>query len=394
LAVTAYNHGPGGLKRAQDELGTSDIAVIVKRYQGATFGFASRNFYVAFLAALEVDRNAEKYFGPLTHLPETQSTVVPLPDYVAVDALARAFKADLGALRVLNPALRPPVWNKTRLVPRGYELRIPGSPPPADIAAAWARLAPAERFVAQRNDGAHRARRGETLAGIAAASGVTLNHLLAANGFSSARDLARGEVVRIPMPASRADSAAAGVAAAAAATAAIAPPPPREPVSERQAESTALLPAAAPSGNGDNTDYSVGADNTVVVQAAETLGHFADWSKVSSGSLRALNKLHKNAMVTLGHKVKLDLSQVSAAQFEAARRDYHRQLQESFFATHRISGTENYVVKKGESLWIIAQQHADLPVWLVAEYNPDVDFGEVRPGATIALPRVEAINRQ
>jgi membrane-bound lytic murein transglycosylase D len=316
------------------------------------------------------------------------------------------------------------VWNKTRLVPRGYELRIPGSATPADITAAWARLVPAERFVAQRNDGAHRARRGETLAGIAAASGVTLNRLLAANNLSAARELARGEVVRIPLPASRADGSAAGVAAAAAATAAVtAPPPiealpaaeapaatgetapapapasarqppPKEPVSERQAESTALLPAAAPSGNGDNTDYSVGAKNTVVVQAAETLGHFADWSKVSSASLRTLNKLHKNAMVTLGHKVKLDLSQVSAAQFEAARRDYHRQLQESFFATHRISGTENYVVKKGESLWIIAQQHEDLPVWLVAEYNPNVDFGEVRPGATIALPRVEAINRQ
>jgi membrane-bound lytic murein transglycosylase D len=424
LAVTAYNHGPGGLRRAQDELGTNDIAVIVKHYQGATFGFASRNFYVAFLAALEVDRNAEKYFGPLTHLPETQSTVVTLPDYIAVDALARAFKADLGALRVLNPALRPPVWNKTRLVPRGYELRIPGSATPADITAAWARLLPAERFVAQRNDGAHRARRGETLAGIAAASGVTLNRLLAANNLSAARELARGEVVRIPLPASRADGSAAGVAAAAAATAAVtAPPPiealpaaeapaatgetapapapasarqppPKEPVSERQAMSTALLPAAAPSGNGDTTDYGVGADNTVVVQAAETLGHFADWSKVSSASLRTLNKLHKNAMVTLGHKVKLDLSQVSAAQFEAARREYHRQLQESFFAAHRISGTENYVVKKGESLWIIAQQHADLPVWLVAEYNPDVDFGEVRPGTTIALPRVEAINRQ
>jgi membrane-bound lytic murein transglycosylase D len=419
LAVTAYNHGPGGLKRAQDELGTSNIAVIVKHYQGATFGFASRNFYVAFLAALEVDRNAEKYFGPLTHLPETQSTVVALPDYVAVDALARAFKADLGALRVLNPALRPPVWNKTRLVPRGYALRIPGSPPPTDIAAAWARLAPAERFVAQRNDGTHRARRGETLASIAAASGVTLNRLLAANALSATRELARGESVRIPMPASRADGSAAGVVAAAAAVAATAPPealpaveapaapveapaapalarqpPPKEPVSQGQAESTALLPAASPSGNGDNTDYSVGADSTVVVQAAETLGHFADWSKVSSASLRTLNKLHKNAMVTLGHKVKLDLSQVSAAQFETARRDYHRQLQGSFFATHRISGTENYVVKKGESLWIIAQQHSDLPVWLVAEYNPDVDFGEVRPGATIALPRVEAINRQ
>src|ERR1700722_1250002 len=156
LAVTAYNHGPGGLRRAQDELGTSDIAGIVKRYQGKTFGFASRNFYVAFLAALEVDRNAEKFFGPLTRLPDTESTPTELPDYISIGTLAKAFKADLRALRVLNPALRPPVWNKTRLVPRGYELRIPGSPPAADIAAAWARLAPAERFVAQRNDGSHR----------------------------------------------------------------------------------------------------------------------------------------------------------------------------------------------------------------------------------------------
>jgi membrane-bound lytic murein transglycosylase D len=420
LAVTAYNHGPGGLRRAQDELGTSNIAVIVKRYQGATFGFASRNFYVAFLAALEVDRNAEKYFGPLTHLPDAQSTVVVLPDYIPVDALAKAFKADLGALRVLNPALRPPIWNKARLVPRGYALRVPGTPQPSEIAAAWAGLPPTTRYVVQRNDGPHRVRRGETLASIAAASGVSLNQLLAANGWSGTREPARGEVVHIPMPASRAEASVAGAATPATpatpATSVVAattappalvlaeaqpepviarlPPPPKEPVSQRQAETTALLPAAAPTGNADTTDYSVGPGNTVVVQAAETLGHFADWSKVSSQSLLALNRLHKNAMVTLGHKVKLDLSRVSAAQFEAVRRDYHRQLQESFFATHRISGTENYVVKRGESLWIIAQQRADLPVWLVAEYNPDVDFADVRPGTVIALPRVEGINRQ
>lgn len=422
LAVTAYNHGPGGLRRAQDDLGTSDIAVIVKRYQGATFGFASRNFYVAFLAALEVDRNAEKYFGPLTHPPEAPSTLVTVPDYIAIDALGKAFKADLGALKVLNPALRAPIWSKARFVPRGYALRVPGLPQAADIAAAWARVPPAERYLAQRNDGAHKLRRGESLASVAAVSGVTLNRLLAANGWSAPRTVARGEVVRIPLPSSRAEGtetqsiaaatpgtpapqatpaqaasapdAAAPAAAPAAASIAKLPPPPKEPVSERQAESTALLPAASPTGNADTTDYGVGAGNTVVVQAAETLGHFADWSKVSSQSLLALNKLHKNAMVTLGHKMKLDLSRVTAAQFEAARRDYHQQLQESFFAAHRISGTEDYVIKRGDSLWIIAQQHADMPVWLVAEYNPDVDFGDMRPGTSIALPRVEAINRQ
>jgi membrane-bound lytic murein transglycosylase D len=409
LAVTAYNHGPGGLRRAQEELGSSDIAVIVKRFQGATFGFASRNFYVAFLAALEVDRNAERYFGTITRLPDTESTPVELPDYIPVDALAKAFKVDMGALRVLNPALRPPIWNGSRFVPRGYALRIPGTPPPAEISAALERLAPTQRYVAQRNDGSHKIRRGENLAGIAAASGISLSRLLAANGWNASHQAARGETVRIPPPASRAESASGAPSLAAHVPPApmpeVAPPvpaapaqtkakPPKEPVSERQTDSNALLPVAAPTGNSDPTDYGVGAGNTVIVQAAETLGHYADWSGVSSQALRSLNKLHKNAMVTLGRKVKLDLSLVSAAEFAAARRAYHQRLQEEFFAGHRIAGTENYSVKRGDSLWVIAQQHADLPIWLVAQYNPDVDFSDVRPGTVITLPRVAAINRQ
>jgi membrane-bound lytic murein transglycosylase D len=452
LAVTAYNHGPGGLRTAQDELGSSDIAVIVKRYQGKTFGFASRNFYVAFLAALEVDRNAEKYFGPIARLPETDSTTVELPDYIPVEALAKAFKADMGALRVLNPALRPPIWNGSRFVPRGYTLRLPGTLPQTEIAAAWGRLPPAQRFVAQRNDGRYKIRRGETLASIAAASGVSLSRLLATNGWSGAHAVTRGEVIHIPLPASRAESSAgappevaaappasgaesAGGAATAAPPApsteaprppalaaqsprphasapeaaplpaplaealpppgaARAAPPPKEPVSQRQTDSNALLPVAAPTGNSDTTDYSVGADNTVIVQPGETLGHFADWSGISSQALRALNKLHKNAMVTVGHKVKLEFTRVSAEQFAAARREYHHRLQEDYFAAHRIAGTENYSVKRGDSLWVIAEQHADLPVWLVAQYNPDVDFNDMRPGTVITLPRVAPINRQ
>jgi len=428
LAVTAYNHGPGGLRRAQEQLGTSDIAVIVKRYQGATFGFASRNFYVAFLAALEVDRNAEKYFGTTMRLPDTDSTVVELPDYVPVEALARAFKVDMGALRVLNPALRPPVWSGARLVPRGYALRIPGTPPQSEIEAAWARLPPTQRYVAQRNDGSHRVRRGETLAGVAAAGGVSVARLMATNGWSGTHEIDRGDLLRIPMPASRADlsgSAAAPATAAVPSSAtspnAASPPaapeepqmppaadaagvgrtglgeklpvPPKEPVSARQTDTAALLPAGAPNGNSDATDYGVAEDDTVIVQAAETLGHLADWSGIDAQVLRKLNRLHKNAMVSLGRKLKLDLSRVTAAQFVAARRDYHRHLQETFFAAHRIAGTENYSVKRGESLWTIAQR-SDLPIWLVAQYNPDVDFNDMRPGIAVTLPVVADINRQ
>jgi len=63
LALTAYNHGAEGVRRAKETLGTDDIVTILRNYKGRTFGFASRNFYVSFLAALEIDHNPEKYFG-------------------------------------------------------------------------------------------------------------------------------------------------------------------------------------------------------------------------------------------------------------------------------------------------------------------------------------------
>ncbi|MBL4744390.1 MAG: transglycosylase SLT domain-containing protein, partial [Cycloclasticus sp.] len=43
LALTAYNHGAAGMKRAINATGGTDIAKIVREYKGRTFGFASRN---------------------------------------------------------------------------------------------------------------------------------------------------------------------------------------------------------------------------------------------------------------------------------------------------------------------------------------------------------------
>lgn len=51
LAVTAYNHGLGGVRRGVKKTGTQKLRNLILKYQSPSFGFASRNFFAEFLAA-------------------------------------------------------------------------------------------------------------------------------------------------------------------------------------------------------------------------------------------------------------------------------------------------------------------------------------------------------
>ncbi len=95
--------------------------------------------------------------------------------------------------------------------------------------------------------------------------------------------------------------------------------------------------------------------------------------------------------VIIGRRLKLDFSKVTPDQFEARRTAYHRELQESFFTEFRISGDETHVIQRGESIWVLAQQRYNIPIWLLRQYNPDLDFGTVRPGTKLVIPTVEPV---
>jgi len=64
LAISAYNHGTTGIARAQAAHG-SDMAAIIRNYSGRTFGYASKNFYAEFVAAVNVYDNYDVHFGPI-----------------------------------------------------------------------------------------------------------------------------------------------------------------------------------------------------------------------------------------------------------------------------------------------------------------------------------------
>jgi membrane-bound lytic murein transglycosylase D len=198
LAITAYNHGVTGMRRAVRTLGTDDIAEIVHNYNGRAFGFASRNFYVAFLAALEVEQNAESYFGTLEKALPKDEMVVTLPHFVPVAALEKTYGLSRSELKEANPALMAPVWNGSKYVPKGFTLRLPVAETrksPEQILAAIPR---SSRYKSQRSDLYHKVKPGEALSLIAQRYNTTVTELVARNNLKSRNRIRIGQLLRLP----------------------------------------------------------------------------------------------------------------------------------------------------------------------------------------------------
>jgi membrane-bound lytic murein transglycosylase D len=213
LAITAYNHGPGGMARAARELGTRDIAYIVRYYDGPAFGFASRNFYAEFLAALDVDKHHEAWFGQVPQYPLEPTRVRELDAPIGFEAAARVARTDPDTLAQLNPALLDPITRGNRAIPAGYALRIPAHGAQgfderfAELKAEERVIRVARPVAPPRGEGkaknaravaTHKVQKGQTLAAIAQRYGVSIAALKSANRMGRSVSIRPGQVLRIP----------------------------------------------------------------------------------------------------------------------------------------------------------------------------------------------------
>lgn len=553
LAITAYNHGLSGMRRAKQKLGTDDMGVIVERYKSRVFGFASRNFYVAFLAAVDVSNNAEHYFGKLnTNRPIPQDGVT-VPAYVSVNSIAKALKVSKKTLRKYNPALRDNVWSGSKHVPKGYRLKLPASTSSRNQQTALTEISPAERYRRQIPDRYHTVRRGDTLSTIARRYDTNLRKLLELNALNSRHFIRVGQVLRLPIPAGSTVTMAQipsdgrytirmgdtisriskkfGVSdkvlaqsngivnrnriqvgqvliipgtgevvrvaqadrhditpsnksqsvkpilkpkpvkvptpvkpaapVVIAATDSISEVSPEQTISDEPtpfigppepimvaAVSRSLLPQdhrgtpgtqgmlasedtpqistqdaleavvdqplrrsedaldnddsesisqnialqtdqSHPALEADPSNYTVAENHTIEVQAAETLGHYAEWLGLRTSRLRHINRMRFGKPVVVGHRLRLDFSRITPAQFEQKRVTYHQQLQEQFFQRYHITGSRQHVIKRGDSLWTLSQHTYNVPIWLLRQYNPDLDFASVQPGSKVDIPHLQ-----
>ena len=180
LAISAYNHGRAGMARARRAHG-SDMATIVGNYSSRTFGYASKNFYAEFIAAVNVYNNYEVHFGPIAldspmdfTAPATRIARAPLNGTGGQTCRVRsgdtlgtiAYSHGISVDRLMNLNGLP-----TDLIFAGETLVVAAqATDAANVAEAAA-------------NGSYRVRLGDTLSEIAELFGMGLQELMNLNGL-------------------------------------------------------------------------------------------------------------------------------------------------------------------------------------------------------------------
>jgi len=431
LAITAYNHGLSGVRRAVRKTGTTDIETIIQQYNGRAFKFASRNFYAAFLAAYDVSTSQR---AEIREKGTPDVPVIVLNTYLPAAVIIEGLQIDERKLKEHNPDLGQMVWSGEKYIPKLYPLHVPIKRGLSLLQAQIASLEKRSGHDKQVPDLFYRVQRGDNLAGIARRYNTSISTLMAMNSLRSRHRINAGQVLRVPttnqLPAGatviasssaddpnadqRPDRVAVSVAQVAPESLPVSTPvsgsnPPlvlknHEPgevsadpagdagneTDESAVEETEAVADAQSVLAADPADYLVAEDGTIEVQVGETLGHYAHWLNLPTQDLRVLNSARYGQHLIVGSRLRLTFSTVNATTFEQKRKNYHAEIQNRFFKDHHIVDVTDHALSNGENLWDLSTQTYQIPLWLLRQYNPDLAFDTVLSlSSSLRIPVVQ-----
>ncbi len=188
LALAAYNSGAGNVRRAMRRSGSSDFWEM-RRYLPRE----TRSYVPAFIAALIVAKNPEKYgFSPPPEQPWAFDQLA-VPDALDLDVLADHLSIAAADLRQLNPALTHGLTPANTVT----QVRLPAglAESARTVLAEVPRRDWAPRFL-------HTVRRGDTLSGIASRYRSSVAAIRQANGIRGSL-IHPGQTLVVPRGAGR-----------------------------------------------------------------------------------------------------------------------------------------------------------------------------------------------
>jgi membrane-bound lytic murein transglycosylase D len=178
-------------------VGSDRIEDIVANYNGRAFGFASRNFYAQFLAVLDVENNARRYFGDIRLDPAPEFIEVKTDAFIEAQVFARSLGISLEQLRKDNPALLPIVWGGTKRIPRDFPVKVRRSFA-SDPGQVLAQIPAGDKFAVQTPDITYVVARGDSLSVIASRFNTTVARLVSLNQLASRHQIQIGQRLLLP----------------------------------------------------------------------------------------------------------------------------------------------------------------------------------------------------
>jgi membrane-bound lytic murein transglycosylase D len=129
LAITAYNHGVGGINRAVKKVKSNDIVDLIEQYEGRGFGFASKNFYTGFLGMLDTLENADKIFPNTLKFSELKFAEYRLKSATRINDLKKKLSISNDIISFYNPDISRSAILNNAMLPRKYRLKYPQPEP-------------------------------------------------------------------------------------------------------------------------------------------------------------------------------------------------------------------------------------------------------------------------
>lgn len=189
LALTAYNYGAAGIARAVAEVGSDNLVELIHKYNHRYWGFAPKNFYAEFLAAVDIAKNLNQHFPGLEFHPSYPIQEVELKNRSSLAAVLNTTGLSQAQFFQWNPALS----SQTKFVPAGYRVKVPADGKAETIVEVQLRQ-PAQ----QPNMVHHRVKPGETIAHIARRYGASVQRILQVNRIHRPHLVRVGTTLLIP----------------------------------------------------------------------------------------------------------------------------------------------------------------------------------------------------
>jgi membrane-bound lytic murein transglycosylase D len=354
LAVTAYNFGLSGIKRAIQNYG-SDYLKVRESFNHRKFKFASRNFYPELLAVIEIMKDYKTYFSEVSPINLTPSFRYQLKKAILIPSLVQNLGIDMSDFKALNPEYTRNALKGWVKVPSGYWINLP-------IETDLARL---DSYFRKKE--------------------LTLNNEMPEQTriLSTEQELSDQIAKEVSKPVLNGALTA------------------KKPGVISETSSKILTEANLQQGlYGISVEEKVSLDkiekdlyhkleikdNYITVFANETLGHYADWLKIPLSYLQNLNHFRNRRTIYQGQRLKIDFSRVTEREFLEKRVNYHIQLIMSFLDQKELVNLLEYEIAAGESLWNLSKYRYNVPMGIIQYFNIYTDINNLYPGDVIRIP--------